>query len=705
MNLSNQLVGLEMIKNKNNIYRRILKGIVLGIFLAGKIPNMIVSVHGAAPWPMQISQKMPPKEMSPEEATEGLFNLMIRSLYGEKLLSFSETVQFFVHNGADTGRVAALLCENGFSREAVEQKMQCARAFLLDSKFYIELVERAMQCDSAEKAQIEEKVRTILAEVGNMYADDEEVDTISKILADKFPNYEGVIELAVEDVRCRLISPDPPPEQESLEAQLLKRLLNIIAGRDPRSMQAIIESLREAFRDRYDCEEVIDFAVKYVERRFVTPYTPPDQELAAKALLRSIGEHPEAIQAIIDSIRVIFMNKFPDCEAVTDLAIGYVWYKFKVLSMPPNQKEQKLPLAAQTVKALWHIMYSMDPMTMQTMTDPLKKIFMTRFPFHEKFIDFMIGYMLNTSSMGNSLLWEAIIDLVVEHTSNAPLEREFFPEMKESKVLWNVLCGIIGQDSAIMRTIITSIRAILVYMSHDCQDGIIDLAINYILNISPEQDIAQWGPSTIQPIAESIRAFLMKRFPFCKRIINHTVTNMLNMPPERGLTLGMQVSKAFFKALLEPITIQLDPIKAILMELVPNYGEIIDFTTFLNYEKVADSAIMYMLDITPPEAQASKALCDAIVQGDIAAMKAVIESPYGSMAANICSDVYSSERETPLHLAVILKKTEAIKLLLQQKVIIKKDAKGNTPIDLVISSKDNEMKKIFSMCGYIKKSF
>ncbi|MDR2812249.1 MAG: hypothetical protein LBB05_00430 [Puniceicoccales bacterium] len=39
-----------MIENENNIYRKILKGIILAIFLAGKISDMMVSVHGAVSW-------------------------------------------------------------------------------------------------------------------------------------------------------------------------------------------------------------------------------------------------------------------------------------------------------------------------------------------------------------------------------------------------------------------------------------------------------------------------------------------------------------------------------------------------------------------------------------------------------------------------------------------------------------------------------
>ncbi|MDR2812248.1 MAG: hypothetical protein LBB05_00425 [Puniceicoccales bacterium] len=468
---------------------------------------------------------------------------MMQSLLGEKLLSFSERVQFFIHHGADVGRVAALLCESGFSREAVEKEMQCARTFLLEGKFHERLVECAMQCDSADpqlgenerRAQVEKKVRIIVEEVEDMYADDEEIDTISEILTDKFPGYERVIELAIEDIRRKFVEPDPLPEKESPETQILKILLNTIAERDPGAMQAIIESLREAFRNRFTCEEIIDFAIKYVEYKFVTPYTPPKQELAtflkgqaAKVLLHTIAERdPGAIQVIVDQIKAVFMGKFSHYEEVIDFSTKYVGYKIAMLNMPPNQEEQELPLTVQTLKALLHIACTMNPMTLQTMIDPVKAVFRSRFPH-----------------------CEAIIDLLVKSTLNTPPGREIFPEMQESKVLWNAFLGIIRQDPAIMQATITPIMAILAGIFSRCQEviapemssygeEIIDLAINYILDMLSEQDVTRWSPSTIQPIAESIRTFLTERFPFCKKIINNAIIHMLNMPSEQGLSLGM----------------------------------------------------------------------------------------------------------------------------------------------------------------------
>jgi hypothetical protein len=41
--------------------------------------------------------------------------------------------------------------------------------------------------------------------------------------------------------------------------------------------------------------------------------------------------------------------------------------------------------------------------------------------------------------------------------------------------------------------------------------------------------------------------------------------------------------------------------------------------------------------------------------------------------------------------------------MLRQRVTIKKDEQGNTPIDLAISSGDNNLKRIFSDYGYVKK--
>jgi hypothetical protein len=70
------------------------------------------------------------------------------------------------------------------------------------------------------------------------------------------------------------------------------------------------------------------------------------------------------------------------------------------------------------------------------------------------------------------------------------------------------------------------------------------------------------------------------------------------------------VSKAFLKTLLHTIPVEWDlttmqpiiaPIKTILMEVIPNYREIIDPAIFPDYEKIADAVIMYMLNISPQD--------------------------------------------------------------------------------------------------------
>jgi hypothetical protein len=152
------------------------------------------------------------REMSVEEATNGLHGLFLRLLYGECgpfLLEgvFGEGVERFFRNGADVGSVTAVLRGEGFCEAAISGAVRYAVLRRVIDSIYMDLyfgrlAEYVMlqlpKCLGTGVSQDIRKIKDIRNMIEDMYADEEEIPCIKKTLLRNFPKCEKVIDLIID---------------------------------------------------------------------------------------------------------------------------------------------------------------------------------------------------------------------------------------------------------------------------------------------------------------------------------------------------------------------------------------------------------------------------------------------------------------------------------------------------------------------------
>ncbi|MDR0740349.1 MAG: ankyrin repeat domain-containing protein [Puniceicoccales bacterium] len=204
---------------------------------------------------------------------------------------------------------------------------------------------------------------------------------------------------------------------------------------DPAEIQAITQSIEAIFRHKFpEDKTVLGVGDVFVMQNVSSKQEPHRSVEILKVLLH---QNPSIMQSIIDPIKGIFRDAFPDCGAIMDSAITAIEDELKMLNWPPGPKlHSEAQVSKALLQTLLNAIIERDPDIMQTVVGFIRTILEERLSYYPEAID--------------PAVCSKVIDIAINNILGIPQQP---PEVQASKDLfYAIVSGDLAKVEAIMKS-------------------------------------------------------------------------------------------------------------------------------------------------------------------------------------------------------------------------------------------------------------